>query len=142
MTSAQLVVSGLLQLSTTSKLFERAKLSQMEAGTTQMKSTGWPVSTMNSVANRKVLKKITSRVEYKMVLNSLILFLFMAVIAFTYLLFSFRIGFDWPLSIYYIHCYCGDFFSLINPILLIALSGTIRTMLTNALKCRKYKVEI
>lgn len=148
MTSFQVILSGILQLCTVLKLFKTGRKSIEKAmATTKQMHTSMPTTAITAVgtkttgaATKREMTKIKGRVEYKMVLNSMILFILMSFIAITFFLFSFGIGFNWPLSAYFIHTYICDLFTLINPLLLYALSGTVRSMLWKFIHCRLYSL--
>ena len=89
---------------------------------------------------QQIISKIKSSIEVKMVINSLILYILMIIIATTWVLGAYNIGSQWTFSPLQMHFISTDIFNLINPLLLIILSGTVRKMFIKFFKCQKYSL--
>ena len=84
------------------------------------------------------LSRIAKMVELRMFINSLILVIVMAMKCVSYAQFTFNFSvFGIPVaSVYNVS---ADLFSMINPLLLLAVSATVRSMLVQFLRGRKFQ---
>ena len=85
------------------------------------------------------LSSISKRVEVRMSINSLILVLIMTIKTVSYAQLAFR--FDiFGISGNLMQYVSADIFSMINPLLLLAVSATVRSMLAQFVRGRKFHV--
>lgn len=138
-----ILISGILQTMTISKLMAHRsqKNNRVAAGTnvTRLANPSTIGGGTNKMNNQKV-SKIKASIEVKMVINSLILYILMILIAISWVLGAYGIGRDWAFDSLYLHLYSADFFNLINPLLLVLLSDTVRKMFMRFLQCQKYHI--
>lgn len=102
-------------------------------------TTGMNAATTNGHPGKKALSKVRANVEYKMIINSFMLFILMSIITITYFFFSFDLAGDLMVN-YFLNCISIDMFTLINPLFLFALSSSVRKMFFLFLKGQKYSL--
>lgn len=130
MTTIQNFIAFILQIFTSILIFKR----RMRVGA-QTNPTSQVTSKNDNISKRQ--KKAKKKIESKLFLNSLVLFLLMTLKTIAYLMAIFQISF-WNITSGTLYNYSADIFSLINPFLLLFISDAVRKMFGQFLKCQKY----